>query len=169
MSNLEERIQKIEDRFAIEDLVSRYFVASDDNDFEVLEDSFAKDGIFTGPGFSGGSNRAEVMEFVRAFRANVGQTVHALNSVTVEFLDADRATGVVGAHIELSMGGRTLFGAFRYYDDYVREEGRWRFARRELLTVHVGRWEDIGTSLTCENSVRWPGSEPLKSHFPRER
>ena len=127
--------------------------------------SFAENGAFTGPGFSGGENRAEVIEFVRAYRANVGQTVHTPDFLLVDFIDADRATGVVGAHIELAIGGTTLFGAFRYHDNYIREDGRWRFARRELLTIHVGPWDEMGTSLTCENNIRWPGSEPQRSHL----
>lgn len=163
MPTLEERLQRLEDRFEIQDLVVRYFIASDADDFDALAASFTVDGVFTGPGFSGGSNRAEVMEFVRAFRANVGATVHTPDFILIDLTAADRATGTVGAHIELSQSGRTLFGAFRYHDEYVREDGRWKFARRELLTIHVGPWEDMGSSLTSAKNVRWPGVEPMAS------
>lgn len=165
MTTLEQRIRRIEDRFELQDLIVRYFLASDGDDFDAIADSFIDAGVFAGPGFVGGSTRDEVMNFVRGFRAHVGQSVHTPHFQLLEFVDDDHAKGVVGAHIEISLSGRTMFGAFRYHDDYVREDGRWRFARRELLTVHVAPWEDVGTSLTLANNIRWPGSEPMPSHF----
>lgn len=168
MADIDDRLRKIEDRFELQDLVARYFVASDDDDLDALAAMFAPDGIFEGPGFSGGTNRDEVMDFVRAFRANVGSTIHTPHYQLIEFVDANRATGIVGAHIELAFGDETYVGAFRYYDIYAREEGRWRFARRELRTVHVGPWRDVGNSLTAERAIRWPGAEPEPTHFPKK-
>jgi len=169
MSDLEMRLKRLEDRIELQDLVVRYAIAADDDEYDTLENSFAKHGTFSGPGFSGGSNREEVMDFVRTFRMNMGPTIHTPDFALFSFQSADQATGVVGAHIEFSCAGQTLFGAFRYYDEYIREDGQWRFASRRLLTIHVGPWDDIGTSLTDEHNIRWPGSEPTKSHLPKKR
>lgn len=167
MADLEKRLRRIEDRLELQDLVVRYFIAADDDDHATIGELFAEQGVFTAPGFVGGRNRAEVVEFVKADRANMGPTVHTPNYALFEFRDDDHASGTVGAHLELARGGTTLFGAVRYQDDYVREGGRWRFARRELLTIHVGPWDDVGTSLTDELNVRWPGYPPAPSHFPK--
>ena len=165
MNDLAKRIGRIEDRQEIEDLIVRYFIASDDNDFETLKRCFAAKAVFAGTGFPVSEGRANVMVFVRAFREGVGQTVHTPNFALVSFdpESDDRAVGTVGAHIELSYGGTTVFGAFRYHDKYVREEGAWRFARRELLSIHVGPWDSISSSLTDRLNVRWPGTEPVVS------
>jgi len=54
----------------------------------------------------------------------------------------------------------------RYADEYVREEGRWRIRHRNMLTIHVGPWEQVGSSLTSELRVRWPGAAPQKADLP---
>jgi len=169
MSDIESRIRRIEDRLDLQDLVTRYFIAADDDEYETIGELFAENGIFTAPGFVGGTNRAEVIEFVKTDRANMGPTVHTPDYSLFEFQDDDHASGVVGAHLELARGGTTLFGAVRYHDNYVREGGKWRFARRELLTIHVGPWDDVGTSLTEELNVRWPGFPAAPSHFPKKQ
>jgi 3-phenylpropionate/cinnamic acid dioxygenase small subunit len=166
MSDLEGRIRRLEDRAELQDLLVRYFLAADDDDYPALAETFASDATFTAGGFDGGSSRAEVVEFIRADRRNMGPTIHTLNYSLFSFQDDDHATGVVGAHLELSRGGSTLFGAVRYADQYVREEGRWRIRHRNMLTIHVGPWEQVGSSLTSELRVRWPGAAPQKADLP---
>ena len=168
MLALEDRIRRLEDRAELEDLVVRYFIASDDDDFETLAEIFAPDGTFAAPGFVGGANREEVVAFLAADRRNMGATIHTPNFTLFNFRGNDHASGTVGAHLELARAGQTLFGAVRYRDEYTRVDGQWRISRREMLTIHVGPWDDVGTSLTAELNVRWPGSAPTRSHFPKK-
>lgn len=46
------------------------------------------------------------------------------------------ATGVVNAHAELSLQGRTFLSGMRYYDQYRREDNRWKFTHRQLRTIY---------------------------------
>jgi len=166
VSDLEQRIRRLEDRAELQDLVVRYFVAADDDDYEDLGATFATNGEFSAGGFPGGTSREEVVDFIREDRKNMGVTIHTPNYALFTFDGDDEASGVVGAHLELARGGKSLFGAVRYIDDYVREDGAWRIRKREMLAIHVGPWEDVATSLTSENRVRWPGFDPLPADLP---
>lgn len=163
MPDQEQRLRRLEDRAELQDLAVRYFIAADDDDYETLGGCFAADGAFSAGGFPGGSTREEIVDFIRNDRQTMGTTVHTPHYSLLTFDGDDRATGVVGAHLELARGGTTLFGAVRYYDTYVRTAGRWYIREREMRTVHVGPWDEVGTSLTADLRVRWPGIDPLPS------
>lgn len=167
--DLAARIRRLEDRAELQDLVIRYFVAADDDDVETLAGTFADGAEFLASGFSCGTGRDAIVEFIRSDRRNMGVTVHTRDYTLLSFpeLDADRATGITGAHLELARGGTTLFGAVRYLDDFVRTADGWRFARREMVTIHVGDWRDVATSLTDDLRVRWPGQDPVPADLPR--
>jgi hypothetical protein len=71
------------------------------------------------------------MRVVERFSA----TFHAVHNQLVE-LDGDRASGetyCIASHLyERDGRQRKLDWGIRYQDLYVRSEGAWRFARREL-------------------------------------
>ncbi|PRB84556.1 MULTISPECIES: nuclear transport factor 2 family protein [Pseudomonadaceae] len=166
MSDVERRLKLLEDRAELQDLAVRYFVATDDDDYATMEMLFAPDAVFRAGGFTGGTDRAAIMAFLRNARANMGVTIHTPHYSLITFTGESSATGVVGAHLEIAMGGESLFGAVRYQDEYVRLDGKWYFAQREMLTIHMGPWEQVVTSLTTELRVRWPGSDPQPADLP---
>jgi 3-phenylpropionate/cinnamic acid dioxygenase small subunit len=168
MTTIEERLRRLEDRAELQDLVVRYFIAADDDDYDTLAEVFAPDCSFSASGFEGTHGREAVVENLRVGRTYMGATLHTPNYALFTFQSDDHASGVVGAHLELAMAGKTLFGAVRYTDEYVRWEGRWRFRRREMRCNHIGPWEDVATSLTDEFCVRWPGIPPKRSDFPKK-
>jgi hypothetical protein len=169
MVDIESRIRRLEDRAELEDLVVRYFIAADDGDYETLATIFSADARFSAGSFDGGSSRSAVVESLRASGASMGPTVHTPNYTLLTFKGDDSATGLIGAHLELSLGGRTMFGAVRYVDEYVRAEGRWQIRSRHMRTIHIAPWEDVGTSLTEELNIRWPGADPQPSDFPKKK
>lgn len=166
MSEIENRLRRLEDRAELTDLAVRYFLATDDDDYDTLESLFVPDASFIAGGFSGGESREAIIVFLRDARANMGVTVHTPHYSLLTFSGPDNASGVVGAHLEIAAANQSLFGAVRYYDQYRRTDGEWLFARRELLTIHMGPWEQVATSLTSEKRVRWPGSEPQFADLP---
>lgn len=168
MPTLEERIARLEDRAEITDLAARYFLATDDDDYEVLADCFTRQADFEASGFEGGSGREGIIEFLKAARAGMGQTVHTIDYAHVTSTGPDTAAGIVTAHLELGMGTTTVFAAVRYIDRYEREDGRWRISARSMKTVHLGSWDEVASSLTETHNVRWPGGEPARSDFPRQ-
>lgn len=167
MATLEDRVRRLEDRADLQDLVAAYFLATDDDDFEQLGASFASTATFAASGYPDSAGRADVVAFLKAARADMGQTVHTPHYVHLEFQSDDAATGVVVAHLELGIGGQTHYAAVRYLDRYRRENGGWVFAHREMRAVYVTAWADIGSALTTPLNIRWPGTEPAASDFPR--
>jgi SnoaL-like domain len=163
MSELEQRIKRLEDRAELQELAIRYFKSADDDDWDGLAACFASDASFNAGGFPGGSTREEVIAFLKADRATMGATVHTFNSMLLEFDGDDSATGLIAAHLELARGGTTIFGAARYHDKFVKRDGRWQILALELRTLHVGPWAQVSDSLTSELPVRWPGIEPVAS------
>jgi hypothetical protein len=166
--DIEHRVRRLEDRVELEDLSTKYFLASDFDDYETIAKSYAQESTFSASGFEGGSGPEGVAEMIRGARANFGTTIHTPHYSLVEFQDADHASGMVGAHVEIAVGGQSCFGAVRYEDEYVREDGAWKFRSRNMKTVHFQPWEDAGTSLTAGLPTRWPGGEPAPNDYPRK-
>ena len=167
MPDLEERLRMLEDRAAIEDLNLCYFMAADDDDLTTLRDVYAPGATFSISGQLGGTGRDGVVAFLVEQRRRMGLTVHTPHHVLIGNRSADRADGIVAAHLELAIDGQSLFGAVRYQDEYVQLGGRWMIARRDMRTIHIAPWRDLDSAFASNRPVRWPGAEPQPSDFPR--
>lgn len=163
MSDFESRLRSLENRAALQDLIVRYFLASDDDDYLTLASQFSAKATFNAGGQTVADSCDAVIAFLREARKSMGLTIHTPDYSLFDFQDDDHATGLVGAHLELAIVGKSLFGAVRYNDRYVRHDGRWLFEARTFQVIHIGPWEEIGRSLTEPLRVRWPGVEPKPS------
>jgi ketosteroid isomerase-like protein len=163
--DLRTRLQRIEDRFEIGDLVHRYAVAVDDRDMDALRDCYTRDAVFDSVGGRTVGRDAVVDYYAGRFRL-MGPTRHLPTSTLVEFLGADDARGQVLAHAELAMGGKTIFSALRYDDRYRREEGHWRFQERRVDQLYAMPLEELVTGLADPLRKRWPGTEPAPADIP---
>lgn len=169
MATLEARIRRLEDRAEIHDLVAAYFRAVDDDEYDTVAHCFTEDSHFVASGFEGDRSRDAIVTFLKAARAQMGQTVHTPNYVQVDFANDHEATGLVGAHLELGLGAKTYFGAVRYVDSYRKVDGHWQISGREMKAIHMAPWSEVENSLTTPLNVRWPGAKPLPSDCPRGR
>jgi SnoaL-like domain len=154
MTDLARTLRRLEDRQELRDLTLRYCRAIDDSDWAALRGLFADRAEV--PGAPGGD---QAVHQLRSVRSTYGRTVHTTHGQLVEFTDGDHATGMVPAHAELDIKGETVVCAMRYYDDYVREAGRWRFARRQIKFMYALPWPRMAGALTDELPVHWPGTE----------
>ncbi len=87
------------------------------------------------------SGRAELEAAFDALRSYEATThFNGQHTVTV---DGDRATGetyCLAYHLWTSSGQRTLMiMSIRYLDAFVRQDGRWLFAERQLITDWTDR------------------------------
>ncbi|WP_176599120.1 MULTISPECIES: nuclear transport factor 2 family protein [Sphingobium] len=169
MSDLELRIRRLEDRAALDDLNVRYFLACDNDDYAGIGDIFSREAIFATSGKVAATGRDTIVEFIRVSRSHMGLTVHTPHYGLYTFIDDDHVQGLVGVHLELVLGEETLFGAVRYQDEYRRTEDGWRVASRNMRTIHIAPWSQVGQSLLSDTPVRWPGVQPLPSDYPRQR
>lgn len=164
---LEDRVQQLEDRAAINELVVRYFLAADGDDLETVGSSFTDDATFSSSGALSASGRQGIVEFIRNARTHMGLTVHTPHYAQVSFTDRNHATGLIGAHLELVLGGEAIYGAVRYVDSYVRDAGIWRITRRDMRTIYMAPWLDVGRAMSSDMPVRWPGAPAGISDYPR--
>lgn len=167
MNDLEQRIRRLEDRAAINDLVVGYFLAADGDDLTGVGDSFTQDASFSSSGTISASGRDGIVDFIRNARQHMGLTVHTPHYVQLHFDGDDAAEGVVGAHLELVLGGSAVYGAVRYVDRYVRQGERWLISTRDMRTIHIASWNDVAEAFASDTPVRWPGGSGAPSDFPR--
>jgi hypothetical protein len=155
-TDIERRISRLEDRAELKDLVVQYFLATDTDDFEALTDLLDEQVTLRTEGGLRASGRDAVIASIRDARSNLGATLHTPDSVLLTLKNEREATGVVGAHFEVAYGNTTMYGAAKYIDDYLWADGRWRILNRNMMTIHMGPWGDVASSLTARNRIRWP-------------
>jgi hypothetical protein len=168
MTTLEERLIRLEARAAIEDLVVAYFLAADADDDLGVGASFTEDAEFRSSGVLNATGSQGIVDFIRQAREQMGLTIHTPHYTQVTFKSTVDAHGLVGAHLELVLGDTSVYGAVRYADHYVQREGRWLIRSRDMRTIFLAAWGDVGKALSSQTPVRWPGAAPARSDFPRK-
>ncbi len=130
---IEARLQRLEDRFAIMDLVAEYCAGIDDRDLERFVACYTRDAVLRhDDGVMRLDGRAAILDYYRQRFRDYGLTFHYPHSHAVTIDGPDNAHGVVTAHAEMGLGDEGWITAVRYSDKYRREDGRWRFAERVL-------------------------------------
>jgi uncharacterized protein (TIGR02246 family) len=139
--DLERRLARLEARDEIRALLMAYRRALDTKDFDAYAALFGSDGVFTAGDFvaTGPDEiRAMLESMVPEFLAAVaGDDLHVMCNVEIE-VDSDdtaraRSTWVYVVRGEGDVPQLSKLG--HYEDDLVREDGRWRFARRHAPGV----------------------------------
>ena len=137
------------DRLAIRELVDAWARHADRREPERQAALFTEDGrvtVYMGEPDTADAvqvltGRAELEDAFAALR-NYEATTHFNGQHTVT-LDGDRATGetyCLAYHLWTSDGQRTLMiMSIRYLDAFVRRDGQWLFAERQLITDWTDR------------------------------
>lgn len=176
---LEQRLQELEDRTAIDELIARYCVVMDNRDMAAMPALFTADvRIRSADGVMDTRGREASIEMFRGRFAVLGPSNHFTHDriVTFDAADPHRATGLVSSHAEMNRMGQPMLTAIRYHDEYRREEGQWRFASRLLAFfyyVPTAQYLDaFGPGLAQRNrayaeprAADWPESLPTWRSF----
>jgi hypothetical protein len=137
--SLERRIQQLESRHAIAELVSSYAIACDEHDIAKLASIFTVDGVLDSPSkLLAANGRDEIKAtFLRRYKIR-GPSYHWTHDHKVVFdpNDPDRASGMVLGHAETCPNQETSIAAMRYEDDYQRVDGQWLFAKRLIKFLY---------------------------------
>ena len=164
--SLEQRVRRLEDRFAINDLVVTYATLLDDAQWDALGQLFTEDGVFASPN-STTTGRAAIVENFKVKHAPFPVTWHDPHGIAVEFDDDDHARGTVIGYAELANADDTVVTSIRYQDDYRREDGRWRFARRHVLSLYGMSVQEHGAgALGLSERKRWPNRPTGAAELP---
>ena len=162
---LEERLDRIESREAIEDLLLRYCMACDDRDIEGLVGCYAPGGYFLSSGRRTEGHDAMARQFA-ARLADFGPTYHVIHGAIIEFDSRDSARGTVLAHAEHMVERGIVVAAHRYLDTYTRVSGRWLLRSREARFYYVAPLDELPTLDPTAPRRRWPGAEPQAADLP---
>jgi uncharacterized protein (TIGR02246 family) len=136
----EERLRRLEDVEAIQRLMLDYRACLDAKDIRGYAALFAADGEFIA-GEMRATGPEEIFALVDGMRGTLltdrgGDDVHIVANPTID-VDGDRATAdsmwiyVVRGEDDAPV----LSKIGRYHDVLTREDGRWRFLRREAPTI----------------------------------
>lgn len=129
--SLEERITRLEDLHAIQQLRARYCQFLDDGRWEDLTTLFTEDGAFIG--LSTARGKEAMLEFFPTLNAStVTAWWHFSSNETIE-LDGANATGETWLLQPCVVEGETQIAAGRYRDSMVKTEaGTWLFSERRV-------------------------------------
>jgi uncharacterized protein (TIGR02246 family) len=129
------RVQHLEDIEEIRNVLLDYGRFLDSRDFEAYSQLFAEDGEWIG-GFGTVKGPEAIQEFmVDAIPGpNSGNTYHLLSNFVIE-VDGDNATAWSRwAFVTGGTDDRPTPAQGGHYDDIlIREDGRWKFMRREAV------------------------------------
>jgi uncharacterized protein (TIGR02246 family) len=132
------RLQRMEDIEEIRKLYVAYGRHLDDGDAAAYASLFARDAKLRLGGVMRADGRGEIQaaatKLMAGMAASGGKSLHLLDSPRIE-VDGDEASGeCVWTAVSAQAGEApkiTMMG--RHVDQFVREDGRWRFALRKGL------------------------------------
>ena len=132
----------------LHDLAFRYGLAVDSRDAAMLAAVFTRDGTLRGLGEGQArySGMAGWERMIAEVSASFGQTMHNVFNQTFDRAEDGTVTGLttgIASHLlpvaEGSAAAGLLDFAMRYHNRYALEDGRWKFADRQLEVVWVER------------------------------
>jgi uncharacterized protein (TIGR02246 family) len=158
------RIDRLESLDAIRQLPAKYALALDMRDMDAMVSLFPAD-VRVGKDASGREALRAYMD--RTLRSPFTGTSHHIGGHVIEFDDPQHAHGVVYSKNEHETPvpngpDEWVIMQMMYLDDYIREDGRWYFARRLPLYWYA---TDLNAPPTGENKMRWPGVDPVEGNF----
>lgn len=160
------RIARLEARAAIQDLLVRYAFLIDDHDFDALGDLFTAGARFGSPG-STHEGRDDIVANYRRLASVYPVSLHEARGSVIEFLDDDHASGRVLGFSEQANDEHSVITSFRYHDEYVRQDGHWRFAARHVLTLYAMTHSEMAAGgLRGDLRKRWPHRPPARAELP---
>ena len=132
------RLQALEDREAIRALMNDYGRTLDSRDFAAFGRLWARESEFLG----GGGNSAKGPAAIQALLEKLlkmngapmpGRDFHLVFNQTIDVI-GDRATALSkGGWMVTTPENRLQMQILAdYHDEYVREDGRWKFKRRQI-------------------------------------
>jgi ketosteroid isomerase-like protein len=132
MATLEQRIQAIEDRQALQDLAATYFVAIDDlaNADDILA-CFTQDAVFdmSAIGYPAFAGIDALREFFTGVVNGLEHSAHYGSNFKIDSLEQDRASVRIHAvGMGLPHGGERSKVYVQYHLTYQRIDGQWKIS-----------------------------------------
>ena len=167
LEQLEARVDRLEPRAAIQELVTGYAVACDEHDIPKLQNLFTEDAVFRSPSsFLRATGREAITSMFIDVLKRRGPGYHWTHDLVVRFeADPDIATGVVYSHAETTPDGVVSIAGMKYKDRYRRESGRWYFSEREIHFFYYVPMNEYIEVLNREERL-YVGNERRSADYP---
>lgn len=156
------RIDRLESRNEILELIAKYCKACDDRDVPLLRSIFTEDAVVKSQdGMMEGIGRDGVLDMYRKRFEVLAISVHWThdNIITFDENDPDQATGECFCHAEAHRNGETLVGSLRYDDTYQRVNGVWQFSSRTLKFLYYVPVHEYAEALGSKKRMRAYGDQ----------
>ena len=148
MTELEQRLTRMEDIEAIKQLKAEYCdICDDDHNPDRITTIFAEDGIWEGAGFGKAQGHAAIRELFKKFQTLISFSQHQVLNPVIK-IDGDRATGIwyFFGPFTFYQNNQAKWLAARYQDDYVKLNGEWKIqhlrARGRMSADYEKSWAD---------------------------
>jgi gamma-hexachlorocyclohexane dehydrochlorinase len=143
--SLEERMDEIESRTAISELVAGYCRGTDRRDLDFFLRLWHDDAAYLIPGGRGNFHGLEGIRSSQEVIAKAWkETYHWTTNLTISFTTADRATGRSDVYAMCTHhSGQVSFVGGTYDDVYERRDGAWKYSERLVTRWFVSAGADI--------------------------
>ena len=167
IEELEERVDRLESRAAIQELVTDYAVSCDEHDIPKLQNLFTEDAVFKSPSsFLEATGRKAITSMFIDVLKTRGPGYHWTHDLIVKFGDdPNTASGVVYSHAETTPDGVVSIAAMKYKDQYRRESGVWYFSEREIHFFYYVPMQEYIETLNQEKRL-FVGGEKRPADYP---
>ena len=167
IKELEARVDRLESRAAIRELVTNYAVACDEHDIRRLHGLFTADAVFKSPSsFMQSTGREAITSMFIEVLKTRGPGYHWTHDLIVSFGDDENtATGIVYSHAETTPNGVVSIAAMKYKDKYRRESGVWYFKEREIHFFYYVPMSEYIETLNRQERL-YVGQEKRTADFP---
>ena len=145
LSNLEKKMEELENERALRELVDNFSILADQKEARKQTELFTKnatvDSYVNGTLVSSLKGIQQIGDAFEAFLANF-ETVYHMNGQHVVSINGSKAEGTLYCRVDLisSENGKKInnASAVSYKDEYVYENGQWLIAKRTSTFV----WQD---------------------------
>ena len=167
IEELESRVDRLESRAAIRELVTNYAIACDEHDIPRLHGLFTADAVFKSPSsFMQSTGREAITSMFIEVLKTRGPGYHWTHDLIVSFGDDENtATGIVYSHAETTPNGVVSIAAMKYKDKYRRESGVWYFKEREIHFFYYVPMSEYIETLNRQERL-YVGQEKRTADFP---
>lgn len=130
MTELAERLDRVESLLQIADLRARYCHLLDEARWDDFANLFTEDGVFEGVAKAQG--RADIHRFFSQDVPRLAERFWHFCSNGTCILDGDRATGRISMEYLSVTNGVSYISAGHYDDELQRVDGQWKFRARRI-------------------------------------
>jgi hypothetical protein len=132
IATLEARVRELQDRNEIQELRFRYHIAVNEKKPEMIPELFPDNGEIDFAHLGKAQGKAQVAAFYKQALSDlvpfVKQFIHN-HAIT---LTGDTGTGLSYLEAKPIFNGESFLVAARFDDEYVRDNGRWKFRKMTL-------------------------------------